>query len=93
MYLHKKACSFLIINSIIVIRTSDERAWYPLQENEAIFSKNMFFNFRRNFQKIKFFLTTVLLAVEGCFAYQAKGIDCLYKKIKWYYRKNGFRII
>ena len=38
-YLHKSVCSSLIINSRIVIRISDERAWHSLQENEAIFSK------------------------------------------------------
>ena len=38
-----------------------------------------------NFRKITFLLTTsVLLAVEGYFAYQVKGIDALYKKIKCY---------
>ena len=39
--LTKKAHSF-IINSRIVIRISDERVWHPLQEKEAIFSKNYF---------------------------------------------------
>ena len=39
MYLHKNACSSLIINSWIVIRVSYERAWHLLQENEAIFLK------------------------------------------------------
>ena len=38
-YLHKNFCFSLIINSRIVIRISDERAWHPLQENEMIFSK------------------------------------------------------
>ena len=41
MYLHKNAYSF-IINSRITICISDKRAWYILQENEAIFSKNYF---------------------------------------------------
>ena len=41
-YLHKKSCSSLIINSRIVICISNERAWHPLQENDAIFSKNYF---------------------------------------------------
>ena len=50
----------------------------------------IYFYFRRNFRKITFLLTTsVLLAVEGYFAYQVKGIDVLYKKIK-YFRKKGF---
>ena len=54
----------------------------------------MFFNCRRNFQKITFLLTTsVLLAVEGYFAYQVKGIDVLCKKIKRYFRKKVFRKI
>ena len=88
-YLHTNSCSSLIINSRIVICISDERAWHPLQENEAIFSKNIFFNCRRNFRKITFLLTTsVLLAVKGYFAYQVKGIDVLYKKIKCYFRKK-----
>ena len=92
-YLHKNACSS-IINSRIIIRISDERAWHPLQGNEAIFSKNKIFNCRRNFRKITFLLTTsVLLAVEGYFAYQVKEIDVLYKKIKCYFRKEGFRKI
>ena len=38
----KNACSFFIINSRIIIRISDERVWHPLQEKEAIFSKNYF---------------------------------------------------
>ena len=88
-YLHKDACFSFIINSRIIIRISDERAWHPLQENEAIFSKNIFFNCRRNFRKITLLLSTsVLLAVEGYFAYQVKGIDVLYKKIKCYFRKK-----
>ena len=42
-----------IINSRIIIRISDERGWHPLQENEAIFSKKIFFkNFRLKFRKI-----------------------------------------
>ena len=41
------------------------------------------------FKKITFLLTTsVLLAVEGYFAYHVKGIDVLYKKIKWYFPKK-----
>ena len=46
------------------------------------------------FEKITFLLTTsVLLVVEGYFANQVKGIDVLYKKIKCYFRKKGFRKI
>ena len=41
-YLHKNARFFFIINSRIIIRISDERVWHPLQEKEAIFSKNYF---------------------------------------------------
>ena len=49
----------------------------------------MYFNFRRNFRKITFLLTTsVLIAVEGYFAYQVKGIDVLYKKIKCYFEEK-----
>ena len=94
-YLHKNSCFSLIINSRIVVRISDERAWHPLQENEAIFSNiYIYFNCRRNFRKITFLLTTsVLLAIEGYFTYQVKGIDVLYKKIKCYFRKKGFRKI
>ena len=40
-YLHKNACSSLIINSRIISRILDERDWHPLQENETIFSKNI----------------------------------------------------
>ena len=91
----KKACSSFIINSRIIIRISDERAWHPLQENEAMFSKKyIFFNFRRYIRKITFLLSTsVLFAVERYFAYQVKGIDVLYKKIKCYFRKKGVRKI
>ena len=39
---NKRAYSSFIINSRIIIRLSDERVWHPLQENEAIFSKNYF---------------------------------------------------
>ena len=36
-----------------MIRISDERDWHPLQEKEAIFSKNIYFkNFRANSGKI-----------------------------------------
>ena len=41
--LTKKAYSFFIIDCRKIIRISGERAYYhPLQENEAIFSKNYF---------------------------------------------------
>ena len=51
-YLHKNACSSFIINSRIVIRISDERAWHPLQKNEVIFSKNIYiFQFSMEFLK------------------------------------------
>ena len=51
----------------------------------------IFCNFRRNFRKITFFLTTyALLAVEGYFAYQVKQIDVFYKKINCHFRKKGF---
>ena len=81
--------AFFSINSRIISRVLGERAWHLLQENEAILSKiHIFFNFRRNFRKIMFlFTTSVLLAVEGYFAYQVKGIDVLCKKIKCYFRK------
>ena len=94
-YLYKISCSSLIINRRIVIRVPDERAWHPLQENDAIFSTNIyFFNFWQNFRKISFLLaTSVLLAVEGYFAYQVKGIDVLYKKTKCYFEKKGCRKI
>ena len=41
----KKAYSSFIINSRKIIRISGERAYNPLQENEAIFSKNIFQKF------------------------------------------------
>ena len=53
-YLHKNSCFSLIINSRIVIRISDEQAWHPLQENEAIFSKKKIiyiFQFSTEFSK------------------------------------------
>ena len=42
---NKKAYSFFIINSRKQIRISGERACHPLQENEKIFSKNIFHKF------------------------------------------------
>ena len=42
MVAQEKACSFFIIDSRIIIRISDERVWHPLQEKEAILSKNYF---------------------------------------------------
>ena len=44
IFAQEKACSFFIINSRIIIRISDERVWHPLQEKEAILSKNYFSN-------------------------------------------------
>ena len=38
----KKAYSF-IIDSRKIIRISGEKAWHPLEENEAVFSKNTYF--------------------------------------------------
>ena len=54
------------VNSRILIRMSEERAGHLLQENEAMFSKIIFFKkFVRNFPKITFLHTTsALLAVE-----------------------------
>ena len=40
--LTKKADFSFIIYSRIIIRISDERVWHPLQENAAIFQKNVF---------------------------------------------------
>ena len=72
-HLHKNSYFSFIVNSRIVVRASDERAWHPLKENDAILKKNM-----RNCRKITFLLTTsALLPVELCFAYQVKGIDVL----------------
>ena len=51
--LTKKAYSSFIIDSRKIIRISGQRVWHPLQENEAIFLKKIFFkNFGANFQKI-----------------------------------------
>ena len=47
----KKAYSSFIIDSIKIIRISGERVWHPLQENEAIFSKNIFQKFYGAFSK------------------------------------------
>ena len=53
--LTKKAYSSFIIDSRITICISDKRVWHPLQEKEAIFSKNYFpKNFRPNFRKIAY---------------------------------------
>ena len=61
-YLHKSFCSSFIINSRIIIRISDERAWHPLQENETIFTKNIYiFQFYTEFSKnyvLAYFITT-----------------------------------
>ena len=43
--LNKKAYFSFIIDSRKIIRISGERVWHPLQENEAIFSKNIFQKF------------------------------------------------
>ena len=84
---NKKAYSS-IIDSRIIIQISGERAYYSLQENEAIFKRNIhIFTFSKKL-KNTFLLNAMLLAVEGYYAYQAKGIDVLYKKIKCYFRKK-----
>ena len=42
-YANKKKTYFsFIIDSRKIIRISDQRVWHPLQEKEAIFSKNYF---------------------------------------------------
>ena len=43
--LTKKAYSSFIIDSRKIVRISGGRAWHPLQENEAIVSKNIFQKF------------------------------------------------
>ena len=49
---NKKAYFSFIIDSRKIIRISGERVWHPLPENEAIFSKKIFFkDFRTNFRK------------------------------------------
>ena len=65
-------------------------AWHSLQENEAIFSKiYIFFSFRQNFQKTTILLTkSAVLAAERYTAYQVKGVDVLYKKIKCFFPKK-----
>ena len=46
--------SLLLHYSRIIIRISDERVWHPLQENEAIFSKNYFSKIlERIFEKLR----------------------------------------
>ena len=67
----------------MIICISGERVWYPLQENEAIFSKIILQNILDRIKKNKFLLTnSALLVVEGYFKYHEKGIDVVYKKIK-----------
>ena len=49
---NKKAYSSFIIDSRIIIRISDERAYQPLQENKAVFPKIYFsklLEFSKNF--------------------------------------------
>ena len=80
--------AFSIINSKIIIRILGERVWHPVQENVTLFKNNIFVkNFRPNFREKIYLL--FLLVVEGCFSYQVKGIDVLYKKIKCYFWKIG----
>ena len=55
-----KNAYFFIINSRIIIRISDERAWHILQENKSVWQLH--------------------------FAYQVKGVEVLYKKIKCHFR-------
>ena len=78
----KKAYSSFIIGSRKMIRISDERAWHPQQESEAIFSKNIFFkNFRPNFRKMYFHknaCSSFIINSRIIFAYQMKGVDILY---------------
>ena len=53
-YMPKNAY-FFIVNSRMIIRTLDEKAWHPLQENEVIFSKNYFSKILdRIFEKLTF---------------------------------------
>ena len=86
-----KKAYFFIINSRIIIRISDARGWHPLQESEAIFSKiyKYFFNFRRNFRKITFLLTTSMsLAVEGYLHIRWKGLMFSTRKLNVISEKN-----
>ena len=48
---------WFLVNSIIIIRISSERAWRSLKENEAIFSKF----FLRHIRKFAYLLTPPLL--------------------------------
>ena len=74
----RNAYSSFITKSRIIICISDEIAWHSLQENEVIFSKILGLIFK----KLTFLLiTSALLVVELCFAYQMEVIDVLYKKI------------
>ena len=38
-HLHKNSYFSFIVNSRIIVRASDERAWHSLQENDAILKK------------------------------------------------------
>ena len=58
--LTKKAYSS-IINSRKIIRISGNRAWHPLQENEAIFSKIIFQKFKSEFSENYVFAQNCLL--------------------------------
>ena len=60
----KKVYSSFIIDSRKIICITGETVWQPLQENEAIFSKNIFFEyFRANFRKI------TCLHKNACFSF------------------------
>ena len=84
---NKNLYSSFVINSRIIIHMSNERAWHPLQENEAIFSKKIDTFLYGVFEELRSCLLILLLAVEFQFAYQVKWIDGLCKKIKCYFPK------
>ena len=62
--LTKKAYSSFIIDSRKIFRISGERVWHPLQENEAIFSKNIFQTFQSEFSKNYVFAQKCLLLLH-----------------------------
>ena len=74
----KKAFFPFIIYSKIIIRISDERAWYPLLENEVVFSKKYLLILDRIFEK---FYT--LLTVEYSSIIDSRIIICISDERAW----------
>ena len=68
---------------------SNERVWHFLQENEVTFSMFFVLILDGIFEKNDL-TNSAVLAVECYIAYQGKGGDVIYKKIKHYFQKLNF---